>query len=541
MKIQFSDHTKDNHSDVLVLGVFKAEKGDVLLNAAERRDLKAAINYSLTGKTMQDEGAAESDPQTYIDDIVHNISCDANFKGVAGQTLTFAAPVNSPHKKIILLGLGNRPLTTNAIKPCGKPLHEALKNTGYTNADIIVPKPKQKGILPHSKATAALADAVNVASYRFDKYITDQRKTDNKSLNLNFLTNEVAKTKLDYSLFDAVTQGEFLAADMGNEPGNVIYPESAAELIQKKFKNFPGVTVKVLDMAAMEKENMGAAIAVGKGSERPPCMVVIEYDGTNGKTGNWPLALVGKGITFDTGGISLKPSANMGNMKMDMNGASAVTGAMYALAKRRAYTKVVAICAFAENMPGGKATRPGDIIFDRAGKSIQIDNTDAEGRLVLSDALDYIQDLYKPKTVVDLATLTGAVMGALGHTYSGVFTPQNALWKKLDKAGQKSDQPGWRLPLHNDFNKAVNGTISDLRNTGGHLGGLAGASTAAELLHQHIKASTNWAHLDIAGTAIPANGIANGHGVRWLDQFIADNFENLNDNKRPTKLQTLKR
>lgn len=469
------------------------------------------------GKLATDQVSSEIANQA-----AHNIQSDAKFKGKTGQTLTFAAPEESSYKKVILLGMGDSGLRKATYRAAGRPLYKAIEATGYENADII-PAQTQKMKISTAKGAANLADAVNAASYSFDKYITDERASETRPAKLNVIVDDVKGAKAAYAPLAEVTEGEFLAANMGNEPGNVFNPATAPELIKSELGHLPGIKIKVIDTPEMEKENMNAALAVGQGSNTPPCMVVIEYDGTNGATKDWPLALVGKGVTFDSGGISLKPGAGMDEMKMDMCGAAAVVGAMRALAGRQANTKVVAICGFAENMPDGKSCRPGDIIKTRSGKTVNIGNTDAEGRLVLCDALDYIQDKYKPGTMVDLATLTGAVLVSLAHTYSGVFTPENKLWKKLEKSGNKSGQPGWRLPLHEDFAKAVKGKVTDLENSAKMR--WAGSSTAAEFLKSFVKAATNWAHLDIAGTAIPASGKANGHGVRWLDRFIADNFE----------------
>lgn len=459
----------------------------------------------------------------WADEINHNIACDAKFQGNVGQTLSFAAPEDSGYKKVVLLGLGNKRLEDAALRSCGNPVYDAIKATGYEKADVLIGDTKKAKMKP-AKAAAILADAVNAASYSFDKYITDERTKQTKPAKLNFITTDIKGAKAAYEPLSHVTQGEFLAADMGNEPGNAMYPKSAVSTIKRELADLPGVKIKIIDTKEMRKEKMRAALGVAQGSVNKPYMVVVEYDGTNGKTKDWPLALVGKGVTFDSGGISIKPSAGMGEMKMDMGGAAAVVGAMRALAGRKANTKVVAICGFVENMPDGKAQRPGDIVKTRSGKTVVVDNTDAEGRLVLCDAMDYIQDKYKPKTMLDLATLTGAVLVSLEHLYSGVFTQSDKLWKKLKKSGEKSSQPGWRLPLHERFKRAVTGKICDLTNSAPLR--WAGSSTAAQFLHQFVKSSTeHYAHLDVAGTAIPANGIANGHGVRWLDRFVADYFE----------------
>jgi len=276
----------------------------------------------------------------------------------------------------------------------------------------------------------------------------------------------------------------------------------------------------------MKALGMNSALAVGQGSDKPPRMVVMEYDGTNGSRRK-PLALVGKGITFDTGGISLKGGANMDEMKMDMGGSAAVVGVMRALAGRKANAKVVAIVALAENMPDGKAQRPGDVWTSMNGKTVEVLNTDAEGRMVLIDALTHIQNEFDPDTVIDLATLTGAVSVALGKTFAGVFSNNDKLYQKLEAAGSKSGEINWRLPLHADFQKAIAARTGDLKNTGGRA---AGSSTAAEFLHAVIDRDDTgkerkWAHIDIAGVARPLDGVSKGYGVLLLNQFVADNFE----------------
>jgi len=488
MKIQFSK--KHSAADVLVLPVLKS--GQVAAACA----------------------------QDVQDAVAHNIASEAAFKGTAGQTLSFAAPAESGYKKIVLFSVGDSKLTKSSLRSAAGSLLGAMKATGYENFDLVEPV-VEKSRLDAGVGAAIIADVIMKSGYSFNKYITDERSKKKSPAVLNLVSTAPAAAKAAYVPMQNVTAGEYLAADMGNEPGNVMFPNSAALMIRDQLGDLPGVKIKVLDEAEMKRQNMNAALAVGQGSANKPCMVVIEYDGTNGRQMGWPLALVGKGVTFDTGGISIKPGDGMDEMKMDMCGAAAVVGAMRALAGRGAKTKIVAICGFAENMPDGKSYRPGDIIKTRSGKTVHVDNTDAEGRLVLCDALDYIQDMYKPMTVVDLATLTGAVVGALSHTYSGVFTPDKSLWKDLKKSGEKSGQPGWRLPLHADFARAVKGKVADLKN----IGGQPGASTAAEFLRAFIKGNTAWAHLDIAGTAIPANGIANGMGVRWLNQFVADHYE----------------
>jgi leucyl aminopeptidase len=490
-----------------------AKNGDVLV-----------IN-SFDGGALGENAAAVN--KTLGDFVRYSIEADPKFDGKRCQTLTLGLPEGCAYKKLIVLGSGKEEtLSVDAARSMGPFLLTAIKNTGFDNAimeldvDAVAKRP---GPLNCAGFSAQLVDAMSAKSYTFDKYKTDKAGVKLASITLQGKSAPAAK-KI-FKRLNEVTQGVFLAANLGNEPSNVLYPESMAKIIDDELSPL-GVTVKVIDRAEMTKLGMGAALAVGQGSEKPPCMVVMEYNGTNGSSDK-PLALVGKGITFDTGGISLKPSANMGAMKMDMCGSASVVGAMRALAGRKANANVVAIVALAENMPDGKAIKPGDIITSMSGKTVEIINTDAEGRLVLMDALTHIQNEYNPCAVLDFATLTGAIVGALGSRYAGVFSNSDGLAQKLDKAGKVSGELNWRMPLHADFARAVKGKQADLLN---QVGG-PGASLAAEFLHAVIDrdekgTERKWAHIDIAGAAkTEADGLTKGFGVRFIDQYVKDNHE----------------
>ncbi|WP_395622798.1 leucyl aminopeptidase, partial [Sphingomonas daechungensis] len=287
-----------------------------------------------------------------------------------------------------------------------------------------------------------------------------------------------------------------------------------------------GVEVEVLDGKAMKKLGMGALLGVAQGSIREPRMLVMRWNG--GKAGEAPVAFVGKGVTFDTGGISIKPAAGMEAMKWDMGGAGAVTGAMVALAKRKAKANIVGICGLVENMPDGNAQRPGDVVTSMSGQTIEVINTDAEGRLVLADAITYVQRNYKPKLIVDLATLTGAILISLGHEYGGLFTTDDDLAAKLLDAGQSSGDKLWRQPMGDTFDKLIDSPIADMKNVGPREGG---SITAAQFILRFVESGTPWAHLDIAGmawsdkpTSTYEKG-ATGYGVRLLDRFIEASVE----------------
>lgn len=452
------------------------------------------------------------------------IASDASFKGKRGQALIVPAPATSGFQKIILFGVGKADsLTEENTEELGGALHRAIKASGYNNA---VMQAFGGDTLDHATAAANIASGVLLKSYGFDKY----KSAKSESVELNILLADTAAAEAAFAPLKAVADGAFFARDLANEPPNVLYPASYATRIQEELEPL-GVKITILyprDLIAM---GAGGILAVGQGSAQPPRMVVMEYNGLGEGQKGTDLALVGKGITFDTGGISIKPSANMAAMKFDMGGSAAVVGAMRALAGRKSPSRVVGIVALAENMPGNNAVRPGDIITSLNGKTVEIDNTDAEGRLVLMDALTYVQRQYKPKTVIDLATLTGAVRVALGNVMAGVFSNSDSLWKKIEKAGNAVNEPGWRLPLHQRYTQAMQSSeYADLINSSSITG--AGASTAAAFLEQFIEPGVKWAHCDIAAMASGASNhavlpdrIGNGFGVRMLDRLVRDSFE----------------
>jgi leucyl aminopeptidase len=312
--------------------------------------------------------------------------------------------------------------------------------------------------------------------------------------------------------------------DISNEPANVVYPETFVRRTRAAFEDVRNVSIDVLDVSAMERLAMGAILGVGRGSERPPFMLIVRYAGPGAPEGP-PIVLAGKGVTFDSGGISIKGAENMGDMKMDMSAAASVTGAVLALARARAPVNVVAIAALAENMPDGGAIRPGDVITAMNGKTIEVINTDAEGRLVLADALSYAESALNPAVVVDLATLTGAVRGALGDEYAGLFSRHDALAQQLQAAGEATGENLWRLPLHPSYAEDMRSNIADIRNTGSGTG--AGAGTGAHFIGEFINREIPWAHVDIANMAYSGandwkpDGSA-GFGVRLLERFVRD-------------------
>jgi len=301
-----------------------------------------------------------------------------------------------------------------------------------------------------------------------------------------------------------------------------------AEFAQRaKALTKAGVQVEVLNAAALKRLGMGALLAVGQGSDKPSHVVVMQWKGA-GPKGGAPVAIVGKGVTFDTGGISLKPAGGMEEMKGDMAGAACVVGLMQALAERKAKVNVVGVIGLVENMPSGKAQRPGDVVTAKSGTTIEVLNTDAEGRMVLADCLWYAQDRFKPKAVINLATLTGAVMVALGKEHAGLFSNNDQLSEWLTAAGTESGEKLWRLPLGPKYDKMIESKVADIKNTGGKWGG---SISAAQFLQRFIKEGTPWAHLDIAGTAMSSvdsdinRSWGSGFGVRLLDRLIKDRYE----------------
>jgi leucyl aminopeptidase len=377
-------------------------------------------------------------------------------------------------------------------------------------------------------AAAHLAFGARLASYRFDKYRTKLKPDQKPALKtLAVAVNEPAKARQAYEPLAALADGIFFTRDLVTEPPNVIYPESLAQHCNSLKKL--GVKVEILDEKQIKKLGMGALLGVGQGSDAPPRLVTMHWQGNPSAKGKHPVALVGKGVTFDTGGYSLKPPSGMERMKYDMAGAGAVIGTMMALAGRKAKANVVGIVGLAENMVSGNAQRPSDVVTTMSGQTVEVLNTDAEGRLVLADALWYVQEKFHPRCIVDLATLTGAIVVALGHEYAGLFSNDDELSEQLTKAGDDVNEKLWRFPMGEVYDKDIDSPIADMKNIGS--AGEAGSITAAQFLQRFIKKGTPWAHLDIAGMAWENKGKpltpkgAAGFAVRLLERFIRENYE----------------
>jgi leucyl aminopeptidase len=373
-----------------------------------------------------------------------------------------------------------------------------------------------------ARAAALIASGAKLRNYAFVTY--KSKKPENKLLSsLDLVCPNPAEAKAEFATLSAVAEGVHMARDLVNEPANVLHPEEFAARVKALAK--AGVKVEVLGPAQMKKLGMGALLGVAQGSDFEPRLVVMHWGG--GKKGEAPVAFVGKGVTFDTGGVSIKPAGGMEDMKGDMAGAAAVSGLMLALAKRKAKANVIGAIGLVENAIGGAAQRPGDIVKSMSGQTIAVLNTDAEGRLVLADVCWYVQDRFKPKFMVDLATLTGAIMVALGKEHAGLFANDDKLAERLLKAGAETGEKLWRMPLSPEYDKAIDSDIADMKNIGSRYGG---AITGAQFIQRFVN-QLPWAHLDIAGTAFDSvknslnSSWGSGWGVRLLNRLVASHYE----------------
>lgn len=430
-------------------------------------------------------------------------------------------------KYLILVGIGDEgKLESSCIEELGGKILATA--TSLKTATVSVKLEEKLGKFEQNTAAALIGSGAMLASYKFDKYITKQTEEDKFSIeSFEILTTDVAATDKLFAEKKAVLLGIFFARDLINEPANILYPESYAEKILEILEPL-GVEIEVLGEREMRNLNMGALLGVGQGSQNESKLVVMKYNGTDDE--ETPVAFVGKGVTFDTGGICLKPSAGMADMKYDMSGSAAVVGTIQALALRKAKVNVVGVIGLVENMPSGNAQRPGDIVTTMSGQTAEVIDTDAEGRLVLADAIWYAQEQFRPKCVIDLATLTGAIVVALGHTYAGLFANNDELADRLSKAGDNINEKLWRMPLHKDFDEMIKSEVADVANLG-NVRGAAGSSTAAHFIGRFIKEGVAWAHLDIAGVAWEKKGTtlrskgAVGYGIKLLNQFVQDYYE----------------
>src|SRR5210317_2147465 len=421
-------------------------------------------------------------------------------------------------KKTIFLVSIKKDIKTSDIENLGAKFHSHInydkKNDYFINSDTASSKIKNfVGYFLHG---------VKLKSYEFNIYKSKKSK---KIVSINVTGNKNRISKQDQLRFKALEEGTFFARDLVSEPGNILHPDEYAKRINSLKKY--GLKINIYDEKKLKKLGMNALLGVGQGSIRGSYLVTIEWNGA--KNNSKPLAFVGKGVCFDTGGISLKPAKFMEDMTYDMAGSATVVGLMKTLALRKAKINAVGVVCLVENMPDGNAQRPGDIVKSYSGKTIEILNTDAEGRLVLADALTYTEKKYKPKFIVDLATLTGAIIVSLGSEYAGLFSNDDKISNQLFKAGEKVGEKVWRMPLNNNYDKLIDSKKADMQNIN-YIGG-AGSITAVQFLQRFILNKTPWAHLDIAGMAFSKyggalnSGGATGYGVRLLNQLIEDNYE----------------
>jgi len=444
---------------------------------------------------------------SYISDLLKN-------SDLKKDLLVFK--INS--KKTIFLASIKKDIKVFDVENLGAKFHSYInydkKNEYYVNSDTASSKIKNfVGYFLHG---------IKLKSYEFNIYKSKKNK---KLVFINVIGNKNKISSQDQLRFRALEEGTFFARDLVSEPGNILHPDEYAKRINslKKF----GLKINIYDEKKLKKLGMNALLGVGQGSIRGSYLVTMEWNGA--KNSSKPLAFVGKGVCFDTGGISLKPAKFMEDMTYDMAGSATVVGLMKNLAVRKAKINAVGVVGLVENMPGGNAQRPGDIVKSYSGKTIEILNTDAEGRLVLADALTFTEKKFNPRFMVDLATLTGAIIVSLGSEYAGLFSNDDKLSNQLIKAGDKVDEKLWRMPLHKNFDKLIDSKNADMQNIN-YVGG-AGSTTAAQFLQRFVINKTPWAHLDIAGMAFSKyggalnSGGATGYGVRLLNKLIEDDYE----------------
>lgn len=459
-----------------------------------------------------------------LSDTLARAAKSIDFKGKSGASIDLLAPSDGALDRLLVVCVGDA--AGLGEKDWFRLGGAAMGALGRIKAATVVFERPDGRRLPVT-AAAQFALGMKLRAYRFDDFKTGDGENNNpasrRASRITIECAESAKVKSAWKAAAEIGSGVLLARDLVNLPPNVLGPVEFAA--QAKSLTKLGVDVEILTEARMKKLGMRALLGVAQGSARPPRLVVMRWDGA-GKA-KQPVAFVGKGVVFDTGGISLKPGGGMQDMKGDMAGAAAVVGLMRALAGRKAKVNAIGVIGLVENMPDGLAQRPGDIVTAMTGRTIEIINTDAEGRLVLADAIAYTENRFKPQFIIDLATLTGAVIVALGHHYAGMFSNDDALASALSSAGEETAEAVWRLPLAEAYDKQINSKFANVKNAGSRN---AGSITAAQFLQRFVK-DTKWVHLDIAGTGFGSpqtdtnRSWASGYGVRLLDRLVADGYE----------------
>lgn len=446
-------------------------------------------------------------------DLVKKTAAALKFSGGTGGLCGTYVTEGDSLLYVLLVGTGEG--AEADLTAAGGKVFTRLNGQNVTTADVLT-----NGL--SGTGAAHFAHGAHLRSWKIGKYKT--KAATGIELESLSLVGADAAAEAAWPALEAVTAGVDLTRELVSEPANIIYPESFVERCQHLREL--GVQIRVLDDAEMKALGMGALLGVAQGSVRPARLLVMEYMG--GEEGKKPLVLVGKGVTFDTGGISIKAAAGMEDMKWDMGGAGAVAGAMKALAGRKAKANVVGICGLVENMPDGNAQRPGDVVTSMSGKTIEVINTDAEGRLVLCDAITWAQKEYAPEYLIDFATLTGAIIISLGHEYAGLFSNDDGLSEMLADAGKKAGEKVWRMPIGAPYDKLIDSPIADMKNVGPRDGG---SITAAQFIKRFVDDGVKWAHVDIAGMVWSAKADdlfekgATGYGVRLINQLVADHFE----------------
>jgi leucyl aminopeptidase len=489
MEIRFAD-TRPTGDYALVLPVAGKDRASLASLGAAQQSVSAALDR------QRFEGEGSSVSEQFVDD-------------------------NGTTRRVVIVGLG-----------AGAKPEEAAEKLGGTAAARLLASGEKKAVIDVSSlredadTAARVGLAAALRSWRYDRYRTRLKDNQKSTLEEIVVVGGGKGAEQRYrSRWAPVVEGVSLTRELVTEPANIIYPETFVERVRASLEG-SGVEIQVLDRTQMEKLGMGALLGVAQGSSREGRLLVLKWNG--GANGGQPTAFVGKGVTFDTGGISIKPAAGMEAMKWDMGGAGAVAGALKALALRKAKANIVGICGLVENMPGGNAQRPGDVVTTMSGQTVEVINTDAEGRLVLADAVAYVQKTFKPDTVIDLATLTGAILISLGHEWAGLFSNDDELASELLKAAGESGDKLWRMPLAEPFDRLIDSPIADMKNVGPREGG---SITAAQFIQRFIENGVRWAHIDMAGKAWadkPSSTYekgATGYGVRLLDQYVADVLE----------------
>ena len=488
MQIRFAD-SRPAGDYALVLPVIGKDRSTLAVLGSAQQTVNAALDRS------RFEGDASAASEQFIDD-------------------------NGTVRRLLIVGTGTGSSPASSAEKLGGTTISRLQASGEKKAVIDL-----TGLGYDADAAARVGLAAALRSWRYDRYRTKLKDNQKASLEDIVIVGGGTGAAHRYEQrWAPVAEGVSLTRELVTEPANIIYPESFVERVRESIKG-TGLEVEVLDKAAMEKLGMGALLGVAQGSIREARLLILRWNG--GGTAA-PTAFVGKGVTFDTGGISIKPAAGMEAMKWDMGGAGAVAGALKTLALRKAKANIVGICGLVENMPSGNAQRPGDVVATLSGQTVEVINTDAEGRLVLADAVTYVQRNYKPSTIIDLATLTGAILISLGHEWAGLFSNNEELASELQQAGEISGDKVWRMPLAEAFDRLIDSPIADMKNVGPREGG---SITAAQFIQRFIDDGVKWAHVDMAGKAWSDKAGttyekgATGFGVRLLDQYVADVLE----------------